>query len=144
MKESDKQNLSLILKIIVAIISAISGVIGAFLYENSEVENADENAFALYRQAVDSECDEDIRSDAYYSLGLLYLDGRGTGLSPADALRCMEESAELGNAGAQFMAGKMYLEGAGAAVSEEKASRYLKMAAEQGDTRAEELLLSIS
>jgi hypothetical protein len=29
MKESDKQNLSLILKIIVAIISAISGVIGA-------------------------------------------------------------------------------------------------------------------
>ena len=108
------------------------------------MENAEETAFALYNQAVESECDEDIRSDAFYSLGLLYLEGRGTAQSPKDALECMVKSAELGNAGAQFKAGEMYLGGIGTSVSEDKASAYLKMAAEQGDTRAEELLLSIS
>ena len=115
----------------------------AFLYENSSMDDAMENAFSLYKQAVESECDEDIKSDAFYALGLLYLDGKGTEQSPVKALECMQGSADLGNAGAQFMTGRMYLEGVGTPASEDLAVKYLRMAAEQGDERAKELLLNL-
>jgi TPR repeat protein len=93
--------------------------------------------------AADNAPDEDIKSDALYSLGLFHSNGMGTEQSDEKALACFCQSADLGNASAQYMAGIMFLEGNGCERSEEKASKYLRMAADQGDNRAAEILSDI-
>jgi TPR repeat protein len=93
---------------------------------------------------VENAPDDDIKSDALYSLGLFHSNGVGTEQSDEKALGYFCESAELGNASSQYLAGIMYLEGSGCEQSEEKAAGYLRMAADQGDGRAAEILSDIA
>ncbi|MBQ4369161.1 MAG: sel1 repeat family protein, partial [Candidatus Methanomethylophilus sp.] len=115
----------------------------AYLYEQSEAADFPQVCLAMYQSAAENAPDDDIKSDALYSLGLFHSNGVGTEQSDEKALGYFCESAELGNASSQYLAGIMYLEGSGCEQSEEKAAGYLRMAADQGDGRAAEILSDI-
>ena len=115
----------------------------AYLYEEKGGEDAPTICREMYQLAVEKAEDEDVRSDALFSLGLYSTNGIGTEKSDEKALEYLTESAELGNAGAQYLAGIMILNGKGCVPSEDEALEYLKKASEQGDRRADEVIANL-
>lgn len=111
----------------------------AYLYEEAGGDNAPSICISMYRTAVENAEDDDIKSDALYSLGLYYSNGIGVKRSAETSLRYLVQSADLGNAAAQYLAGMMLL-----GTDVPKASAYLRMAADQGDSRASEALSKVS
>ena len=76
--------------------------------------------------------------------GLLYLDGNGTEVDYAEALKWTERAADTGQPIALNNMGHIYENGLGVAVDMAQARRYYQLAADQGYTLAAENLARLS
>ncbi len=73
---------------------------------------------------------------AQFSLGVVYLEGRGVPEDDAEAVRWFRRGAEQSNASAQFALGGMYLEGRGVRQDYVQAHMWFNLAAAQGHEQA--------
>ena len=85
-------------------------------------------AFDWYAKAA-----EQGNSNAQFSLGVMYENGRGVKENYTRAIEWYEKAAEQGNVKAQYTLGSIYLWGFKIEPDYEKAFKWLKKAAEQGD-----------
>ncbi len=69
---------------------------------------------------------------AQFSLGVMYLDGRGVPEDDAEAVRWIRRAAEQGLAGAQYNLGVMYRDGRGVRQDYVQAHMWFNLAAAQG------------
>lgn len=76
-------------------------------------------------------------ADAQYTLGNVYLTGRGVPQNYKEALKWFRKAAEQGNADAQSNLGYMYAEGWGAAQNYKEAAKWFRKAADRGNLRAQ-------
>ncbi len=77
------------------------------------------------------------------SLGLLYYNGEGVDKSLEKAAKLFSQSAEMGNAEAQYHLGWMYDNGKGVVQSDTEAVEWYRKAAEQGNEDAIEALFNL-
>lgn len=76
-------------------------------------------------------------ASAQFSLGTMYIEGRGVVRDYSKALRWLNRAAEQGNIQAQHNLGMMYTEGKGVARDAGRAFEWFHRAAQQGDPRAQ-------
>src|SRR5262245_43065356 len=76
-------------------------------------------------------------ADAQYTLGNVYLAGRGVPQNYKEALKWFRKAADQGNADAQSNLGYMYAEGWGVAQNYKEAAKWFRKAAERGNVRAQ-------
>ncbi|WP_449370697.1 tetratricopeptide repeat protein [Thiomonas sp.] len=79
-------------------------------------------------------------AQAQYTLGLIYVIGRGVPQDYAMAAYWYRKAAEQGHAGAQFNLGLLYDDGRGVPQNYAKAIQWYRKAAEQGDAKAQALV----
>jgi uncharacterized protein len=75
--------------------------------------------------------------DAQYTLGNVYLTGRGAPQNYKEALKWFRKAADQGKADAQSNLGYMYAEGWGVPQDYKEAAKWFRKAAERGNVRAQ-------
>ncbi len=100
---------------------------------------AQTSALSGLRQAADRG-----EPEAQFSLGVLYVAGRGVERNDELAVSWFRRAADQGHAVAQYNLGVMYADGSGVERNDELAVLWFRRAAEQGDATAQQNLENLS
>ena len=81
--------------------------------------------------------------DSQFTLGLMYVDGKGVEKDPSTAVQWFLKAARQNHAEAQYRLGEMYKDGVGVKTNTKQAKLWLAKAADSGLTKASRVLQEI-